>query len=448
MPQRPPLRAIITYAIGQLGWSLASFSAINLLLYFYLPPETSESTFPTFIFQGAVLGIFTIIGFVASGSRIFDAVTDPLIANWSDQSTSKFGKRKKLMGIAAIPFALLSFLVFFPISASTTVNTVWLVLIILLFYFFMTLYVVPYTALISELGHHPDDRLLISTIISVAWALGFLFGNTAFALQGLFENSMSLNPTTAFQMAMGILSGLSLLFMLIPVLFLNENKYASQSNTSIDIKASMRSVFKNVNFRYFIFSDLTYWLALTFIQIGVSYYITILFELDKSFATLFSTIGFFASFLLYVPINILAKRIGKKQLLKIAFLVFALIFILTAAVGILPIPNMVLFYVLSLLSAIPLAIFGILPNTIIADIVHEHEAQSGQQLAGMFYGVRNFMMKMGVMLSNLIFPSLLLFGKSIDNPNGIRLAAICAFVFSLIGFFIFLNYKEKPANVE
>lgn len=448
MAKGPPLRVIICYAIGQLGWSLASFSVFNLLLYFYMPPETGEPTFPNFIFQGAILGYFTIIGFVGSGGRIFDAITDPLIAGWSDRSTSTFGKRKKLMAIAAVPFAVLTFLVFLPISTSITINTAWLIGIILLFYFFMTLYVVPYTALISELGHRQEDRLRISTAISVTWALGFLLGNGVFALQSLFEQSMNFLPTSAFQTAVGIMTIIALICMLVPVFFLNENKYAKQSDVAIDTSQSLRSVFKNVNFRIFIFSDLMYWLALTFIQIGVSYYITILFGIDKSYATLFSAIGFFASFLIYVPINILAKRISKKAILKAAFLVFCLIFGLTASIGIIPIPKMFLFFTLAILSAFPLAAFGILPNTIIADIVHLHEQEKGEQLSGMFYGARNFMMKVGITLSNLIFPSLLLFGKSIEHPTGIRMTTICALVFCLIGYFIFLNFKEVENSDE
>lgn len=447
MAQRPPLSVKIIYALGQLGWSLASFGAANLLVYFYMPPEGKEVIFPNFIFTGAIFGVIALLGLINSGSRIFDAITDPLIANWSDKTTSKFGKRKKFMAMAAIPFAALSFLIFFPISENININTAWLLLTVFLFYLFMTLYVVPYNALISELGHHPDDRLNISTIISVTWAIGFIVGNMAYAIQAYFEQSML--PTAAFQLTMGIFAIVSLIFMLIPVFFLDENKYCEQSPAAINVFDSVKSVFKNRNFCFFSLSDLMYWLALTFIQLGVSYYITVLMQLDKSYATLFSTIGFFASFLLYAPINIAAKKWGKKPLLMIAFLCFCLNFGVLAFIDKLPIPTMGIFYFLALLSAFPLATFGIIPNTIIADIVHDHEEKTGQQQAGMFFAVRAFMMKLGISLANLIFPSLLLFGKSIDNPFGIRLSAMCALFFCILGYFLFLKYKDvsKPIAI-
>ena len=178
MPQRPPLSVIIVYAIGQLGWSLAAFGASNLLAYFYFPGEgETAANFPLYISQGAVLGVFTVLGLINAGGRIFDAITDPLIGNWSDRFNGRWGKRRTIMGMAAIPFAIFSFLIFVPLSEeSYTVNTIWLFLSVFVYYLFLTLYVVPYNALIGELGHHPDDRMTISTTISLTWAIGFLLG--------------------------------------------------------------------------------------------------------------------------------------------------------------------------------------------------------------------------------------------------------------------------------
>lgn len=78
---RPPLGALILYATGQLGWSLASFSVGNLLIYFYMPPEQGAPVFPSFIYQSAVLGVLTLIGILSAAGRVFDGVIDPLIAN-------------------------------------------------------------------------------------------------------------------------------------------------------------------------------------------------------------------------------------------------------------------------------------------------------------------------------------------------------------------------------
>lgn len=445
MTPRPPLSQKIIYALGQLGWSLAAFGAANLMFYFYMPSEDGgEALFPTYIYQGAILGILTVIGILNSGGRIFDGITDPLIANWSDKSTYNFGKRKTIMAIAALPFAIFSYLIFFPISDQIFTNGLWLGTSVFLFYLFMTMYVVPYTALISELGHHSEDRMLISTLISVTWALGFIIGNSVYAVQSIFEKSMS--SVEAFQTTVGVFAIVAFVFMMIPVLFLKEKKYAKQGESSNDTFSSIRTVFKNPNFKYFTISDLMYWLALTFIQAGASYYIIVLMGLDKEYASGFMMIGFFVSFLLYIPINWMVKRFGKKQTLVIAFLVFSLVFAWTFLISYLALPTMFTFYTLAILSAFPLAAFGIIPNAIIADIVHEHEQQTGESQAGMFYAARNFMMKLGISIANLIFPSLLLLGKSTEHPLGVQMSALLASVFCIVGYLVFTRYKATASH--
>ena len=187
--ERPPLSQKIFFALGQLGWSLAVFSVANLLVYFYMPPEEgTEAMFPTFIFQGAIIGSLTLVGLINFGGRAFDAITDPLIASWADRKEAKIGKRKALMAIACVPLALFSFLIFYPpFGENLNLNSIWVTISIFVFYFFYTLYVIPYTALISELGHHPEDRMNISTLIAVTWTLGFMIGSTVYALQAYFD---------------------------------------------------------------------------------------------------------------------------------------------------------------------------------------------------------------------------------------------------------------------
>ncbi len=436
---RPPRSQLYIYAIGQFGWSLASFGAANLLVYFYMPPEEAgqSAVFPPMIFQGAILGIVTIIGLINFGGRLFDAITDPLIAASSDRASTTGGKRRKFMKWAAVPFAVLSVLIFCPpIPGESIWNSVWLVGMILLFYFFLTLYVVPYNALISELGHHPPDRMRISTLISIAWAMGFVLGGTAYGLQGYFEQSV--DAVTAFQYTVAVYGVVALLAMLCPAFFLKEETYAKQTQASQQpIRLSLRTVLSDRPFRVFVFSDLMYWIALTFIQQGVSYYVTTVFGLPKEQATTFLMVSFLGSFALYWPINVWVKRAGKRLPLLFAFWAFFLVFSLTALIRPLGLPAEVFFYVLAALSAFPLAAFGIIPNALIADFIHRHEQQTGTPQAGMFYAVRNFMMKVGITVASLIFPSMLLLGRSAEEPTGVLASAWVACGFCVLGWWLF-----------
>lgn len=154
MVEPPPLAKKLAFGAGSLGWSLASYAAGNLLAYFYMPPGTGGTAlFPPRVYQGAVLGVFTVLGVVMGLGRVFDAVTDPLVASWSDRSRARLGRRVSFMAVAALPFALFSVLVFVPVTGGVSLaNAVWLGVAVFLFYVFMTMYIIPHYALLSELG--------------------------------------------------------------------------------------------------------------------------------------------------------------------------------------------------------------------------------------------------------------------------------------------------------
>lgn len=448
--QKLPGWRLVMFALGQFGWSLGSWSVGNALNYFYMPPEKAGTgaLFPTFIFQGAVLGIATIIGLINAGGRIWDAITDPIIANLSDRSRSKFGKRRIFLAISAIPTALFAFFVFFPITdgstqSGMTINAIWLAVTMFLYYIFITMYCTPYNSLIAELGHTPNERLNIATAISITWALGFAIGNQTYTLIPVVKAIFSVDQTRAFQIVLGIFELIAALCMLLPVFFINEKKYAETHASEQGVIESVKSTFKNINFRWFVFSDLPYWIALNFIQMGITYYIITLLGLDETLPSLLMLILFVLSFVFYVPINIVAKKLGKKPVLTAAFAIFAFVFLLTFFFGWLPLSHAVQAYLVIILASLPIAIFGILPNAIVADIADAHGIETGVYQAGIFYGARTFMMKLGISIANFLFPSILLLGKSPDNPVGIRLSALVAVGFCILGMLLFLKYNEK-----
>ncbi|MEZ4925124.1 MAG: MFS transporter [Saprospiraceae bacterium] len=444
VPVRAPLSSLILFSFGQFGWSLASFATGNLLVYFYMPPEQGNPIFPAFIYQGAVLGVLTLVGLISAAGRVFDGLIDPLVANWSDRKESPFGKRRWFMLRAAIPFALFGVLVFFPVSSTENAgNFVWLTLIISLYYFFFTLYVIPYNALMAELGHNAAERLKISTLVSVAWALGFVAGNSVYALQGLFEQR-GYSAVDAFQLVIVLLGIVAMVFMLLPALFLKEVRYAVQSSTEQSLGKALKSVLGNRNFRWFLSAFLLYWLSLTFIQLGIGFYTTLLFGLDKSMAFTFSMVSFISSFVLYLPVNFLSRKYGKKAMMLSGFILFALIFLATTFSKNLPVNKEILLYCLGIAAAGPLAIFGILPNAIVGDEVEKVEKAGGGKFTGMYFGVTAFTMKIGISVANLVFPSLLLLGRSAENPLGVQATTLAAMVFCIAGWNVFRRFKDLP----
>lgn len=436
----------IMYALGQLGWSLTSFAVGNLLVYFYLPPETGTTSFPPFFYQGAVVGALTIIGLIFALGRLFDAVTDPLIAGLSDRGKFSFGRRRTFLAISAVPFAVLSILAFIPpLGLASAINALYLAVIVLLYYFFMTMYVTPYFALLSEIGHSPNERLQLSTMISITWAVGFAIGSQVYAFQGNFE-ALGYSPVNAFRLVVAIFAVIGFIFMLLPIIFIDEKTYCAAHVSKEGIFEAAFSAFKNKNFLRFTLSDFAYWVSMTSISTGLIYYVTVLLQQDKDTASALQLLMFGSSLLFYIPTNLIAKRTGKKNLLIVGFIAFLLTFLFTFMLGRMPMVLMTQGYILAFLAAIPLAIFGILPNAMIGDIAEADGIKTGNYKAGIFFGARTFMSKMGQSVAGILFPSLLLLGRSVDNDLGIRLTALSAVVFLVFGLIFLLLYDEKDIN--
>jgi Na+/melibiose symporter-like transporter len=444
-PEKLPFPLLIVFALGQFGWSLASFSVANLLTYFYMPPENNagQGLFPALIPQGAVLGSLTLLGLLAFSSRLFDAFKDPFIAHLSDRSESKLGRRRFFLALGATPLALFSALVFAtPDAGVSTANVVWLTLSLLAFYVSFSLYVTPFNALIAELGHTAEERLNISTWISVTWALGFALGNQIYGLQSFVAGRFALEQIEAFRWVVAGFAVLAWVLMLLPVLFIDERRYALFTPSSERILESLKATLGDRNFRLFLGSDLFYWLSLTFIQLGMSYYILVLLELEASMVSLLMLMLFALSFVFYAPVNVLAKKLGKKPLVLSGFVLLATVFLLASQLGRLPLERTHQAYLLSAIAAMPLAIFGILPNAIIADLAQEAADRTQSNRTAMYYGTRTLTMKLGISAANLIFPSLLLWGKGVGHDLGVRLTAWAAVVFGVVGLAFYLRVRD------
>ena len=99
-------------------------------------------------------------------------------------------------------------------------------------------------------------------------------------------------------------------------------------------------------------------------------------------------------------------------LLLFNFLTFALM-------GILKLPSEAFAWFAVVTCAPTQAIFGILPNAVVADIAEADGIETGNFKAGIFFGVRSFETNVGISIANILFPSLLTLGMSMAKPTGI-----------------------------
>ena len=442
------------FAVGQLGWSILSGLINAWLVTFYLPTtQDVEKGAHFYLPTGLIIfGILTILGLIAFICRIFDAVTDPWIASLSDRSTNPKGRRIPFMKRAAIPFAVIAVLVFFaPVNGVSGVNIAWVLCTLILFYLFMTMYCTPYNALISEFGKTQEDRMYISTAISLTFFFGTLIAYLPFVFAGVLQG-MAVSFAWSYRACFIVLAIVALVCMLIPVFKLNEKEFVDAVPSDSNAIKSLGKTFQNKEFVKFAASDIAYWIGLTLFQTGLPFFVKVSMELDASWAMYLLGGMTVLSACFYPIVSKLVSKFGKKKLVITGFLGLALAYVVTALIGILPgFKGIVPGILIVAISAFPMALLGIIPQAIVADVAEQDAIVTGEKREGMFFAARTFAMKMGQSVAMLVFTSLAVLGTTQDlksndltaSPIGLRIVAIVAICFCVLGAVILAAYDEK-----
>ena len=445
-------KQIIIFAIGQLGWSILSGVVNTWLVTFYLPAKTDiEAGAIQYIQPGMVVFCLTILGLITALSRIFDAVTDPLIANLSDRSTNPRGRRIPFMQYAAVPLSIAAVLLFCaPVEAISGTNVVWISVFVVLFYLFMTMYCTPYNALISEFGKTQDDRMFISTAISLTFFAGTLLAYTPFLFASALRDA-GLTYSWSYRACFIVLAVVACAAMLLPTFLLKEKEFVEAKPSNTDMFKSLASTFRNPDFRVFAVSDFMYWIGLTLFQTGLPFFVKVSMELDESYTLFFMGGMTVLSAAFYPTVSGLVRKYGKKKLTILGFMGLALAYLITAMIRFIPLPGVVYGVVICIVAAFPMALLGIIPQSIVADVAEADGIVTGENREGMFFAARTFAMKWGQSLAMLIFTSLAILGTTQDaNANeitasvtGLTVVAFVAMAFCILGAVTLSAYNEK-----
>ena len=448
-------RQMRIFAVGQLGWSTLSGIISAWFVTFYLPTQNDiNSGAIQYIMPGLVIGGFlTILGLITALSRVFDAVTDPLIASLSDRSKNKRGRRIPFMQYAAIPLSIVTVLLFCaPVETISGWNVAWISVFVVLFYLFMTMYCTPYNALISEFGKTQDDRMYISTAISLTFFAGTLLAYTPFVFAGMLRGSVGF--AWSYRICFIVLAIISCICMLIPTFFLKEKEFVDTKPSNANMFKSLGATFKNKSFRTFVGSDIMYWVGLTLFQTGLPFFVKVSMKLDESYTMIFLGGMTVLSAVFYPIVPKLVKKFGKKKLVISGFVGLAIAYVITGLIGVIGttvIPGVVYGVVICVIAAFPMALLGIIPQSIVADVAEADGYDTGENREGMFFAARTFAMKFGQSLAMLVFTSLAIIGTT-QNTNsnditasvlGMTIVGFVAVAFCTLGAIILSFYNEK-----
>ena len=331
-------KRLFLYNLSTAGWVLLDSIWLTFAIAFLLPPkEKIAEGMISFISNERFLGIITVLGAVMLFGRIIDAVADPLVASWTDRSTSRFGRRRFFMVIGGLPLALSTVLIFFPpVSHTSFANGIYLAIVFGFYFFFFTVYVVPYLALIPELGHNEKAR------IGIATAQGYfsLIGSAIVMIGGPLLLTLFMQNADyvgAYRKMVICLAILGALLLSTAVFAVDEKRFSNARPSQVPLMDSFKKTVKNKAFIIYLFANISLWFLFNIVRSSAIPIVITLMGADETFAGNIFTVLFVIAAICFPLVGFLTRIRGKKMIMMISLGLFSIFSIFLSLTGLTPV---------------------------------------------------------------------------------------------------------------
>lgn len=434
---------IIALCMGDFSRGLINGIVTTYLLTFFIPTN-ANTTLPQFFLNAAlVMAVIRGIG------TILDAITDPWVANLTDNCKHKLGRRIPFMRWSAVPYGMCCLLIFFPpVNGTSFVNAVWVGVLLAAYYLFSTLYNIPFSALQAEIVTDPKRRVFLYTMNSLLYVISNALVFCSSMFKGMLMGA-GIPEIWALRIPFILCCVGGAVAALIPAFVIREQDYIAPKTYSQPLGEALKAIFTYKNFTIITIGYLVMWVAFTFFNTAQVYYITNLLALPDVWVTIVTVISIGVGVCTYPLVNILARKIGKKPMLLGACITYVLLYFgiynYRTVISLIGAQGFAL--VIGFCIAMPIAITNIIPASMFADLAQYDTIKTGQNRAGMFLAARNFANKL--CQSIVVICCSLLLGRGADGTGaatseGVQSTALvaCIFVACALGIYFFYNDKE------
>lgn len=425
--------ALIAYASPALPIAVLEMPLIIYIVPFYAQELGME--------LAAIGGIFLI-------ARLWDAITDPLIGNFSDRTRSKWGRRKPWLLIGA-PLLMLAVVAF--LSPPEQISKTYLGITACLFYIAWTLVLIPYLSWGAELSRDYTERTRINGYRETGRMIGVLFA-TLLPIIVLSSPDPSLREILqVFTVTLLILIPLTTLFA---VWKTPSGQYVESKDNSL-FKA-LKILPRNKPFMRFLTGIFFIWLGGAIFNTVIVFLFQHLLELPRA-AFLKLVLLQYVLGILFVPVWVqVANKIGRHRALVYGgygFLALLPLYLL-ATPGVFW-HAVVIFCIVGPITSV----IWVMPPAITADAIEYGMMKGGEDHAALYMALYNFIMKMALAFGvGLAMP---LLGALGFNPVGentdeamrgfIFVALFLPMLIGIPGVIALFNYpinKRKHATIR
>lgn len=173
-------------------------------------------------------------------TRIWDAVSDPMMGVLADRTATKWGKYRPYLLLMAVPFALSGIFLFSTPAASPTVKLVWAYLTYIMM---MTVYTginVPYGAMLGVMTDNSDTKTVLSS-----YRMFFAYGGSFLALfcwEPLCRLLGGYDAPSGWRNAMIVIATFCLILFLLCFRMTKEKlRTVSKASVGSDLKSLLRN---------------------------------------------------------------------------------------------------------------------------------------------------------------------------------------------------------------
>ncbi|QHI68841.1 MFS transporter [Tichowtungia aerotolerans] len=343
-----------------------------------------------------------LLGWALGLPRVWDAVSDPLMGNISDNFHSRLGRRRPFIIIGALLCFLMFGLIWSPPTFLSVTGIGWFFMVMtFLYYTAYTIFAVPWSALGLELTSDYNERTRVQAYRTVFQAVGGLGLGAMWYLSQKWGGG---NDVVGVRIVGWVFGGLIVACALFPALFCRE-KLQVQAQPKIAFWPAIRATFSNRVFLLLIAVTVCVMLGIFMVN-SFSLYINTcyVFGGDKEGVAKLNMVANFAfqgAGLALVPlIAAVATRIGKKPTL-IGGLLMVVVAYGTSWWFYTP-ENPYLQLITLALAAPGLSCMWTIASSMLADICDLDEKKTGRRREGMFGASYSWACKAGIALTMVL----------------------------------------------